>query len=228
MTTYQVPTTARQPRPVAASARRRIPVPTRWLLDAAAMTGPAFFTLVIAQMLTREGYDLRVHPISQLATGGPGWVQMLNFVLAGCGALALAIALRRRLTEGLGRRAVPVLVGIFGLGLILSGLFPMDPQHGFPVGTPDGPAPAMSWHSMIHSGAAAVAFSALAIACLVGVVRCLRRRQAAAALGHGIVALVLLIPVSPTGASIQIAVTGVVAFTWTTVYALRLRSAAAA
>jgi hypothetical protein len=47
-----------------------------------------------------------------------------------------------------------------------------------------------------------------------------------AAIGNGLVALVLLLPMSPTESSIQIAVTGLIAFSWVTVSALRLRRGA--
>ncbi|MEK8225887.1 DUF998 domain-containing protein [Oerskovia sp. M15] len=190
---------------------------------AAAVTGPFFVVSAGVQAFAREGFDLRVHPLSQLSTGDLGWIQITTFVLTGLGILALATAHRRRVTEGVGRRAVPVLLGIAGIGLVLAGLFVMDPEHGFPVGTPDGPAPSMSWHGVAHSVAAAVAFTAFAGAAAVLTARAVRAHRALAAVGHGVVALVLLVPVAPETASLQVAVNGLVAFTWTTVVALRLR-----
>lgn len=198
------------------------PSTTRQLLTAAAIAGPMFYAVAIAQMLTRDGFDLRVHPISQLATGSLGWIQMISFVLTGLGVIALAPARSRLITEGTGRRAIPLFLGVFGAGLVIAGLFPMDPQNGFPAGAPDG-AVAMSWHSVIHSVGAVVAFTALAVACIVLVVDAVRRRSTKAAIGHGVVALVMLLPMSPTEASLQIALNGVVAFTWTTLYAVQLR-----
>ena len=200
-----------------------VAIGTGRLLIAAASTGPVFFTVVLAQLALRDGFDLRVHPISQLATGAAGWIQTTNFVLAGVGMLALAIAHRRLVRDGIGRRVVPILIAIFGLGLVIAGLFPMDPQYGFPVGTPTGPAPAMSWHSVVHSTAAALAYTALAVACIVLVVRGVRRREVGAAIGNGLVALVLLLPMSPTESSLQIAANGVITFAWAGAYALRLR-----
>jgi hypothetical protein len=196
---------------------------TRRLLTAAALAGPFFFTSVITQMLTRDGFDLRVHPISQLSTGDLGWIQMATFVLAGAGMIALAVARRRLVRDGTGRRVVPLFIGIFGAGLVLAGLFVMDPEYGFPAGTPEGPAAEMSWHSIIHSAAAATAFTALAAACIVLVVRSVRRRAVVPAIGNLVVAIILLLPMSPTEASLQIAFNGAVAFTWTTVHACWLR-----
>lgn len=192
-------------------------------LLAGALAGPVFFASAVVQMLTREGFDLTRHPISQLATGSLGWIQVTTFVLAGLGNVALATGIKRALTEGVGRRALPILVGLFGAGLIAAGLFPTDPENGFPAGTPDGPVAEMSWHGVTHSVAAAVAFTALAIAAIVLSVRHVRRRAALPAVLSGVAALVLLLPVSPDRAGIQIAANGLVAFTWTTVLALRLR-----
>ncbi|MEQ4303960.1 DUF998 domain-containing protein [Plantactinospora sp. B6F1] len=192
------------------------------LLLAGSLAGPVFFASAVTQMLTREGYDITRHPISQLATGRLGWIQITTFVLAGLGGIALAIGLRRTLTEGTGRRVLPIFVGIFGAGLVAAGIFTMDPEYGFPVGTPDGPVAEMSWHSIAHSAAAAVAFTALAAA-IVLTIRYVRRRAALPAVLNGLAALVLLMPMSPDHMSIQIAVNGLVAFTWTTVVALSPR-----
>ncbi|WP_327027694.1 DUF998 domain-containing protein [Micromonospora sp. NBC_01740] len=205
---------------LAAPAVRRSP---DRLLLAGALAGPVFFASATAQMLTREGFDITRHPISQLATGSLGWIQITTFVLAGLGGLALAAGISRTLTEGVGRRALPILVGTFGAGLVAAGLFTMDPENGFPAGTPDGPVDRMSWHSVAHSASATVAFTALAVAATVLAVRCGRRRAVLPAVLSGLAALVLLLPMSPDRMSIQIAVNGLVAFTWTTVLALSLR-----
>jgi hypothetical protein len=196
------------------------------LLLAGALAGPVFFVSAITQMLTREGFDITRHPISQLSTGSLGWVQIATFVLAGLGGLALAAGIERTLTEGVGRRALPIFVGIFGAGLIAAGLFTQDPEHGFPIGTPDGPVAQMSWHGIAHSVAAVVAFTALAVAAIVLTIRHVRRRAVWPAVLSGATALVLLLPVSPDHMSIQIAVNGLVAFTWTTALALSLRRTA--
>ena len=53
---------------------------TRALLVAGAVTGPVFAAVATGQVLLREGFDLRRHPLSQLATGGPGFIQIINFI----------------------------------------------------------------------------------------------------------------------------------------------------
>jgi Protein of unknown function (DUF998) len=204
------------------------PVSTRSLLIAGAVAGPLFTLLAAGQVLLRDGFDLRRHPLSLLATGGPGFVQIANFIVAGIGVLCLAVGAHRTVTDGVGRRWLAPLIAVFGLGLIASGVFVMDPENGFPIGTPEGPAQAMSWHGLAHIVAATVAFTGLAAACIVMTVRMVRRRAGWAAVLNGCTALALLAPVNPAWASIQLAVTALVAFTWTTVLAVRLLRSSAA
>jgi Protein of unknown function (DUF998) len=204
------------------------PVSTPVLLFAGAVAGPLFALLATGQVLLRDGFDLRRHPLSLLATGGPGFVQIGNFILAGLGVLCLAIAVRRTVTDGLGRRWLARLIAVFGLGLVASGVFVMDPENGFPIGTPEGPASAMSWHGIAHVVAATVAFTGLAAACIVLTVRMVRRRAGWAAVLNVCAALVFLAPINPAWASIQLAVTALVGFTWTTALSLwLLRSSSA-
>ena len=209
--------------------RTQVPARSTWtLLIAGALAGPLFAVLAAGQVLLRDGFDLRRHPLSLLATGGPGFVQVANFVLAGIGVLCLAVAVRRTITDGVGRRWLAPLIAVFGIGLVASGVFVMDPENGFPIGTPEGPAPSMSWHGIAHIAAATVAFTGLAAACIVLAVRMARRRAGWAAVLNACAALVFLAPVNPAWASIQVAVNGLVAFIWTTAVALwLLRSSSA-
>ncbi|MFD1494060.1 MULTISPECIES: DUF998 domain-containing protein [Microbacterium] len=199
-----------------------LPRSTRPLLLAGAFAGPLFYLSAIVQMLMRPGFDIRIHPLSQLSTGDLGWIQILTFVLAGLGLICLSIGHRRVVTGGLGRAAVPVLVAISGAGFIAAGVFPQDPANGFPLGVAEGPAAEATWHALIHMVAAIVAFTALAVAAIIALVRAIRERRAAAAIGNGIVAIALLAPVVPDVATIQVAVTGLLAFGWCTATAISL------
>jgi Protein of unknown function (DUF998) len=204
------------------------PMSTRVLLFAGAVAGPLFAIMATGQVLLRDGFDLRRHPLSLLATGGPGFAQIGNFILAGLGVLCLAMAVRRTITDGVGRRWLARLIAVFGLGLVASGVLVMDPENGFPIGTPAGPALVTSWHGIAHIVAATVAFTGLAAACIVLTVRMVRRRAGWAAVLNASAAVVFLAPVSPTWASIQLAATALVAFTWTSALSLwLLRSSSA-
>ena len=202
---------------------RRRPVSTGTLLNLSIAAGPVFAIVATVQAVGRDGFDLRRHPLSQLATGDLGFVQIINFVLAGIGVLCLAVAQRRIVTDGVGRRWLARLIGGFGVGLVAAGVFPMDPQDGFPVGTPGGPAAQLSWHAAAHSVAAAAAYTSLAAACIVFTVCKARQRAVLPAVLSAAAALVFLLPVIPGWASIQRVVNGLVGFSWTTAVARGLR-----
>ncbi|MGW5667316.1 DUF998 domain-containing protein [Micromonospora sp. NPDC003776] len=146
------------------------------LLAGGVLAGPLWVAVALAQGLTRAGFDIRRHPVSVLSNGDLGWVQIADFVLAGLLCLGAARALRRVPHPALGRVAGPWLIGQYGLGLVLSGIFVADPVDGFPAGTPAGPG-SLSWHGLAHFGAGAVAFTALIAACLVAARRFAGQRE---------------------------------------------------
>ena len=82
---------------------------TRRLLDCGIVAGPVFATTVAIQVLTRDGYDLTQHPISMLSLGELGWIQIVNFVLAGLLSIAFAVGMRRVLHSGRAGTWGPVL-----------------------------------------------------------------------------------------------------------------------
>ncbi|MFE9693457.1 DUF998 domain-containing protein [Micromonospora sp. NPDC005806] len=148
----------------------------RALLAGGALAGPLWVAVALSQGLTRTGFDFRRHPVSVLSNGDLGWLQIGNFVLAGLLCVGAAWALRRVLHPGLGPVGGPWLLGQYGVGLVLSGIFVADPLDGFPAGTPRG-AGEVSWHGLAHFGAGAVAFTALIAACLVAARRFARRGE---------------------------------------------------
>ncbi|MFU8874889.1 DUF998 domain-containing protein [Micromonospora sp. SL4-19] len=148
----------------------------RALLMGGVLAGPLWVAVALVQALTRAGFDPRRHPVSVLSTGDLGWVQIASFVVAGLLCVGAALALRRIPHPGLGPVSGPWLIGQYGVGLVLAGIFVADPLDGFPAGTPRGPG-AVSWHGVAHFGAGAVAFTALIAACLVAARRFARRGE---------------------------------------------------
>src|SRR5690606_27214397 len=98
----------------------------RRLLTFGVAAGPVGALLVLAQVMTVEGFDPQRHTISYLALGPSGWVQTLMFLLTGVLYVLSAVGLRRTLT-GRGRRWAPIFVAGLGFALIWAGAFPMDP-----------------------------------------------------------------------------------------------------
>ena len=198
---------------------------TRALLGCGIAAGPLFVLVTAAQVLTREGFDLGRHPISLLALGELGWIQVANFVVAGLLVVAGAVGMRRVLHPGRAGTWGPLLVGAFGVGLALGGVFPADPYLGFPVGSP---APATrSWHSLVHDLAPGLALDAVIVATLVFARRFagLRRRGwMVYGLATGAAVLVLSFWPSLDGISVRLAVAVTLAFAWVAALAAMLRS----
>ncbi|MFI6732657.1 DUF998 domain-containing protein [Nonomuraea sp. NPDC050451] len=147
------------PAPIAGPAD---PTPRRLLL-CGVVAGPLFVIAFLAQGALRPHYDPLRHPVSSLALGPGGWVQAVNFVVAGLLTLAFAAGLRRTLRRVWG----PALVGSWGAGLIGAGVFTADPVSGYPQGTPDLLSEYGSTHAALHDYLSLAGFAAMAAACLV-------------------------------------------------------------
>jgi hypothetical protein len=135
---------------------------TRLLLLCGAIAGPVFLFIVLIQDCTVPAFNPRLHLLSQLSLGEWGWVQIANFVLAGVLNLLYAAGLWRRLHPGRAGTWGPLLIGAYGLGLLVVGVFRTDPANGFPPGVvaPTGP----SWHGAIHALGGLFVFVVLAAA----------------------------------------------------------------
>ncbi|MEU6857548.1 DUF998 domain-containing protein [Glycomyces sp. NPDC046736] len=134
---------------------------TRRLLLLGAAAGPVFLVASTVQSLVRAGYDPVRHPISSLAIGGPGWVQVVNFIVTGLLIVALAVGVRRALGPGRGPLWGGLLLGVWGVGLVGAGVFESDPVSGYPPGTSD-----LIEYTMV--GALHDLFSVLGFAALIG------------------------------------------------------------
>ncbi|MDN7430766.1 DUF998 domain-containing protein [Burkholderia sp. AU45388] len=144
---------------------------TSRLLSAGLIAGPLVITVGFAQAILRDGFDLRHHASSQLALGEFGWVQSLNFIVAGLLMLAFAIGARRVLKGTPGGLWAPLLLAVFAVSHVLVGLFRTDPAFGFPPGvdTPPG-LPAYdqaTTHAILHALFGSVGFMALTAASFV-------------------------------------------------------------
>jgi hypothetical membrane protein len=203
------------------------PATTRVLLAAGFVSGPFFALVVVVQMLTRPGFDIRRHQISLLSLGDLGWIQMATFVLAGLGGIACAAGVRRLLAPGRGGTWGPALLALWGVGLVAAGVFTPDPSLGFPPGTSPGIPVHMSWHSSLHGVAFSTTFIALVAASLVFARRFagLRRPGWAAyciATGVAAPAMAALGMSNPGASAVPFALAGAVAFAWVSVLALQL------
>jgi hypothetical membrane protein len=142
---------------------------SRSLAGYGVLVGPVYVGVSLAQAVTRDGFHLGRHAWSQLALGDWGWIQTANLIATGLMSIAFSVALRRTLVGGCGGRSVPVLVGTFGVGVLLAGVFRTDPLAGFPVGMPTPTTPTVP--GMLHLMTSGIGFLALAAAMVVMAVR---------------------------------------------------------
>lgn len=126
----------------------------------AGTAGAWLFVLVfLVDGLTRPGYESMRHPVSSLALGPRGWVQTGNFVV--CGAL---VAVASVAVPGAWGGLLPaVAIAVLGVGLVLSGVFSMDPMRGYPPGTPEGTPEETTRAHRIHDTVGAVVFFTLPV-----------------------------------------------------------------
>ncbi len=108
---------------------------TKAFLAGGVIAGPIYVVTGLIEMLTRPGYDLRRHSLSLMSNGDLGWIHITMLILTGLLTIAGAVGMRRVLAGSRGGTWGPILVAVYGLGLIGAGIFVADPALGFPPGT---------------------------------------------------------------------------------------------
>ncbi len=141
------------------------PLVTRLLIACGAI-GPLLFILVfLVEGATRPGYSAWHNFVSDLSLSNQGWMQIANFLICGVLMLCFALGLRQVLRSGKGAVWGPLLLGVFGLSLLIAGLFVSDPSLGYyPPGTSSS---TQTLHGTIHGANAPLAFGSLTIAIFV-------------------------------------------------------------
>jgi len=136
------------------------------LLIAGGAIGPLLFILVfLIEGVIRPGYSAWHNFVSDLGLSNQGWIQSANFLICGVLVLCFAFGLRQIFRSGKGSTWGPLLLGIFGLSLIIAGIFVTDPSLGYyPPGTSSS---THTLHGTIHGVNAPIAFGSLTIAIFV-------------------------------------------------------------
>ena len=130
--------------------------------------GPLLFIVVLLiEGATRPGYSALRNYGSDLELSNQGWEQIANFIVCGLLCIAFAVGLRRIWRTGRASVWGPLLIGLFGLGLVAAGVFVTDPGRGYPPGAPLKGDPT-TWHGYVHGINGAVLFNlVLPAACFV-------------------------------------------------------------
>jgi hypothetical protein len=122
---------------------------TEFLLFCGVIGPPLFFAVLLIEGATRPGYSAWRTDGSYLALSNQGWEQIANFIVFGLLCIAFAVGLRRIWRTGRASVWGPLLIGLFGLGLLIAGVFVTDPGGGYPPGAPINGSP-QTWHGWIH------------------------------------------------------------------------------
>src|SRR5579859_730356 len=145
-------------------------VSTRLLLACGAIAPLLNIVVILILGATRPGYNAWQIPDSNLELGVGGWIQITNYIVCGVLLLGFAIGLRLLLRTGRGSTWGPILLGIYGLTFIGTGIFVTDPVLGYPLGASSTP----TVHGTLHDLFGQLQFISLAVTCFV-----LARRDAA-------------------------------------------------
>jgi hypothetical membrane protein len=196
-------------------------------LAAGALGGPLFVALVALQMAIVPWFDITRLPLSVLSIGETGYLQKTAFLLAGVLTIVGAVGLRRAIRGTPAGRFGPLLIGAFGVGLVLDAFFDIDATEGAPPGVPSSPPGEYSWHMWAHNLSAMMAFTCLSVACFVFVRRFALRRAVGWAIVSACVGastlVLFFLPVGP--ASLRLAIASVIMFAWTTALFVTVRAA---
>ena len=140
---------------------------TKALLACGVAAGPLYVVVGATEAFAREGFDPTRHDLSLLANGEWGWIHITLLVTSGLLTVLGALGMRRALGGGRGGTWGPLLLGIYGVGLVGAGFFVADPMNGFPSGLPAGAYGEVSLHGLLHIVFGGVGFLGLIAACLV-------------------------------------------------------------
>jgi hypothetical protein len=116
-------------------------------LTTIAIVGVVFFAASATLLPLVSEYSFAGDYISELAIGRFGYVQTVAFFTLGLGALALSLGVREATRGSWGSRVGAVLLGIFGVSLLLAGIFPTDAIDA--AGRTHSPSTAGSIHIVV-------------------------------------------------------------------------------
>lgn len=159
---------------------------TRSMLGWGVVAGPFYLVVGLVLALTRDGFDFSRHPLSVLMLGELGWMQVTNLALSGVMVLVAGVGTARAHARGTG-----IAVGIYGVAMIASAVFPPDPMPGFPPGQDGATTPGTS--GILHLAFGGVGFVSLGVAALLLGAWFARRGEGRAAAWSRVAGVVVLV-----------------------------------
>jgi hypothetical membrane protein len=128
-------------------------MPRRFLRACGAIGAALFVVVFLVDGSVHAGYDPIRDTVSELAIGPGGWIQVASFIVTGLLMIAFATTLRQALDS----TWAAILIGLYGAGLVVSGVFVTDPV---PSSTP-------TVHGTGHNLVSLVVFGGLTAASFV-------------------------------------------------------------
>ena len=133
------------------------------LLIYCGLTGPLFFIVSFCiQGMYKHGYSALLYPISSLAIGENGWIQIVTFIVSGLLIFLFSIAVKKKLNHKL----VAALLALVGIGLICAGIFITDPVFGFPENIPFIKIP-FTLYGKLHTWFSLLVFLGIPVICFM-------------------------------------------------------------
>ena len=156
--------------------------------------GPLLFVVVFTiEGALRPGYRPRRHFVSSLALGPRGWIQVTNFLVCGTLMLSFALGLCFGVAPGLRGDAAPVLFVLFGLGLIVAGVFRTDvAASDTDASYVAGAAAPATLRGLVHGLSSLVVFGSLSAAAFAWAWRSWREAELLWAAYSGVTGFVVL------------------------------------
>jgi hypothetical protein len=109
---------------------------SKYFLWGGIIGGPLFVITYMIEGFFRDHYNWLRHPVSGLAIGDYGWMQIANFFVTGSCFLFFAYGLYKTLKPPFNKTSAAILFSIIGIGLIGAGIFTTDPIVGYPPELP--------------------------------------------------------------------------------------------
>jgi hypothetical protein len=147
---------------------------TNTLLKCGVVAGPLYIFVGIVEMFLNPGFSITKHSLSLLSAGSLGWIHITLFIVVGLLVILGAVGIRKAIKGEKAGTWAPILLGLYGIGLILAGIFVPDPMKGFPPGETYG---TISTSGIMHLVAGMVGFIGLIVSCFVFARRFMSLRQ---------------------------------------------------
>jgi hypothetical protein len=188
------------------------------MLYAGIVAGPLYVVVSLLEVIGRDGFDPRRHAWSQLANGDLGWIHVATLIVSGLLVVLGALGWRRRLP---GRAWI--FLTVYGLSMVVAGLFKADPGNGFPPGSPA--TTEVGTAGLVHFAAGGVGFPCLVVACFLVARRLLPAFSRTTGVVFGLGFLALVAGGGQAWSLLTFTAAVILASAWITTVSLNLRGA---